>query len=171
MAFSLRVLGAFAVRLRNPGSYQGPPEEGFSPSRKARKGQARSGSGITNRLEIHLLELPKYAPLDDNPPIADPRDPSSERKTVVPLGKSLQHASNPPGLPLESSALRGDVRGRRRSRQQFSLGRGTRSEGRRTEVTGRVVRADDSVLGLAIPSGRTSRIPCPRGVRRRVGCK
>ena len=83
MAISLRVLCAFAVRLRNPGSYQGPPEEGFSPSRKARKGQARSGSGITNRLEIHLLELPKYAPLDDNPPIADPRDPSSERKTVV----------------------------------------------------------------------------------------
>ena len=98
MAFSLRVLGAFAVRLRNPGSYQGPPEEGFSPSRKARKGQARSGSGITNRLEIHLLELPKYAPLDDNPPIADPRDPSSERKKVVPPWKKFATCIESPRL-------------------------------------------------------------------------
>jgi uncharacterized protein (DUF58 family) len=29
---------------------------------------------LTNCLEIHLLELPKYAPLDDNEQIADPRD-------------------------------------------------------------------------------------------------
>jgi predicted transposase/invertase (TIGR01784 family) len=29
---------------------------------------------LTNCLEIHLLELPKYAPLEDNEPIADPRD-------------------------------------------------------------------------------------------------
>jgi hypothetical protein len=27
--------------------------------------------------------------LDDNPPIADPRDPSSERKTVVPPWKKF----------------------------------------------------------------------------------
>jgi len=72
MAISLCVLGAFEVRLRfavrlsNPGSYQGTPKEDFSPRRQDRKGQARSGFGITNRLEIHLLELPKYAPLDDN---------------------------------------------------------------------------------------------------------
>ena len=87
MAISLRVLCAFAVRLRNPGSYQGPPKEGFSPSRKARKGQARSGLRITNCLEIHLLELPKYAPLDDNPPIADLRNPSSEINSSPPLKK------------------------------------------------------------------------------------
>jgi hypothetical protein len=66
MAISLRVLGAFAVRLRNPSSYRGTPKEDFSPRRKAREGQARSGLEMTNRLEIHLLELPKYAPLDDN---------------------------------------------------------------------------------------------------------
>jgi predicted transposase/invertase (TIGR01784 family) len=29
---------------------------------------------LTNCLEIHLLELPKYAPLEDNKSIADPRD-------------------------------------------------------------------------------------------------
>jgi predicted transposase/invertase (TIGR01784 family) len=29
---------------------------------------------LTNCLEIHLLELPKYTPLDDNVQIADPRD-------------------------------------------------------------------------------------------------
>jgi predicted transposase/invertase (TIGR01784 family) len=29
---------------------------------------------LTNCLEIHLLELPKYAPLDDNEEITDPRD-------------------------------------------------------------------------------------------------
>jgi predicted transposase/invertase (TIGR01784 family) len=34
----------------------------------------RSGLELTNCLEIHLLELPKYAPLDDNVQIADPRD-------------------------------------------------------------------------------------------------
>ena len=66
MAISLRVLGAFAVRLRNPSSYQGTPKEDFSPRRKAREGQARSGLEMTNRLEIHLLELPKYAHRDDN---------------------------------------------------------------------------------------------------------
>ena len=36
--------------------------------------RTRSGLELTNCLEIHLLELPKYAPLDDNAPIADPRD-------------------------------------------------------------------------------------------------
>ena len=87
MAISLCDLCAFAVRLRNPSSNQGTPKEGFSPSRKARKGQARSGLRITNRLEIHLLELPKYAPLDDNPPIADPRDPSSEINSSPPWKK------------------------------------------------------------------------------------
>jgi hypothetical protein len=66
MAISLCVLCAFAVRLRNPGQLPGPPKEGFSPRRKARKGQARSGLGLTNCMEIPLLELPKYASLDDN---------------------------------------------------------------------------------------------------------
>jgi predicted transposase/invertase (TIGR01784 family) len=36
--------------------------------------RTRSGLELTNCLEIHLLELPKYAPLEDNEPIADPRD-------------------------------------------------------------------------------------------------
>ena len=36
--------------------------------------RTRSGLELTNCLEIHLLELPKYAPLDDNVQIADPRD-------------------------------------------------------------------------------------------------
>jgi predicted transposase/invertase (TIGR01784 family) len=36
--------------------------------------RTRSGLELTNCLEIHLLELPKYSPLDDNEPIADPRD-------------------------------------------------------------------------------------------------
>ena len=36
--------------------------------------RTRSGLELTNCLEIHLLELPKYAPLDDNEVIADPRD-------------------------------------------------------------------------------------------------
>ena len=98
MAISLRVLCAFAVRLRNPGSYQDRQKRVSRQSRKARKGQARSGSGITNRLEIHLLELPKYAPLDDNPPIADPRDPSSERKKVVPPWKKFATCIESPRL-------------------------------------------------------------------------
>jgi predicted transposase/invertase (TIGR01784 family) len=36
--------------------------------------RTRSGLELTNCLEIHLLELPKYSPLDDNLQIADPRD-------------------------------------------------------------------------------------------------
>ena len=36
--------------------------------------RTRSGLELTNCLEIHLLELPKYAPLDDNEAIADQRD-------------------------------------------------------------------------------------------------
>jgi predicted transposase/invertase (TIGR01784 family) len=36
--------------------------------------RTRSGLELTNCLEIHLLELPKYTPLDDNLQIADPRD-------------------------------------------------------------------------------------------------
>ncbi len=36
--------------------------------------RTRSGLELTNCLEIHLLELPKYTPLDDNVQIADPRD-------------------------------------------------------------------------------------------------
>jgi predicted transposase/invertase (TIGR01784 family) len=36
--------------------------------------RTRSGLELTNCLEIHLLELPKYAPLDDNAMIVDPRD-------------------------------------------------------------------------------------------------
>jgi hypothetical protein len=36
--------------------------------------RTRSGLELTNCLEIHLLELPKYSPLDDNELIADPRD-------------------------------------------------------------------------------------------------
>jgi hypothetical protein len=36
--------------------------------------RTRSGLELTNLLEIHLLELPKYTPLDDNLQIADPRD-------------------------------------------------------------------------------------------------
>ena len=36
--------------------------------------RTRSGLELTNCLEIHLLELPKYAPLEDNVRIADPRD-------------------------------------------------------------------------------------------------
>ena len=63
MAISLRVL---CGETQEPGQLPGPPKEVFSPRRKARKGQARSGLGITNRPEIHLLELPKSAPLDDN---------------------------------------------------------------------------------------------------------
>jgi hypothetical protein len=37
MAISLCVLRAFAVRLRNPSSYQGTPKEDFSPRRKDAK--------------------------------------------------------------------------------------------------------------------------------------
>jgi predicted transposase/invertase (TIGR01784 family) len=36
--------------------------------------RTRSGLELTNCLEIHLLELPKYSPVDDNEAIADPRD-------------------------------------------------------------------------------------------------
>jgi len=36
--------------------------------------RTRSGLELTNCLEIHLLELPKYSPLDDHELIADPRD-------------------------------------------------------------------------------------------------
>jgi predicted transposase/invertase (TIGR01784 family) len=36
--------------------------------------RTRSGLELTNCLEIHLLELPKYSPVDDNEVIADPRD-------------------------------------------------------------------------------------------------
>ena len=36
--------------------------------------RTRSGLELTNCLEIHLLELPKYSPVDDNESIADPRD-------------------------------------------------------------------------------------------------
>jgi hypothetical protein len=54
---------------------------------QARKGQARSGLELTNCLEIHLLELPKYAPLDDNPPSADPRDPPSKLNSSPPWKK------------------------------------------------------------------------------------
>lgn len=36
--------------------------------------RTRSGLELTNCLEIHLLELPKYSPVDDNELIVDPRD-------------------------------------------------------------------------------------------------
>jgi len=36
--------------------------------------RTRSGLELTNCLETHLLELPKYSPVDDNEAIADPRD-------------------------------------------------------------------------------------------------
>ena len=36
--------------------------------------RTRSGVELTNCLEIHLLELPKYSPVDDNGVITDPRD-------------------------------------------------------------------------------------------------
>jgi predicted transposase/invertase (TIGR01784 family) len=36
--------------------------------------RTRAGMDLTNCLEIHLLELPKYDPFDDNQEIVDPRD-------------------------------------------------------------------------------------------------
>ena len=89
LAVSLCVLCAFAVNLRFAGSNQHRARRGFLAKGQTRKGQARNGLGLTNCLEIHLLELPKYAPLDDNPPIADLRDPPSKRKTAVPPWKKF----------------------------------------------------------------------------------